>query len=604
VNESPHTDSGPRAEYARRLAQRRASVDAAERRALLMARIVAGLLVIWVGMAWASCEGPRISTRWLMAPSVLLVAALVARGRAMRARSKAERAARFYERGIARIDGTWGDSPSADDGQRFRDDGHPYAADLDLFGRGSVYSLLSVARTPIGQTTLADWLKAPASTTVVLARQQALPELAAHLDLREALAVEGVEVEQQVHEGSLLAWSEAPATTIPGGARVTTFLLGLAGGTAVGLLLAGRVPAGLLLLGGVALLSARARKSVQNLDDGLAQRADELKIVSAVLAVLEREQFRTPLLAELRGSLEGGGIAASRLIHRFARLVSWYESRKNFFYGILTAPLLMATQFALAIAQWRLKHGAAVARWLRTVGTIEALASLASWHYEHPALPFPTLVPDAEGPLLDGDEVGHPLIPAARRVPNEVRLGRDRRLLLVSGSNMSGKSTYLRTVGVNVVLALAGAPVCARRLRLSHLDLGATLLVNDSLQGGQSRFFAEITRIKQIVALAARSPLTLGLLDEILQGTNSHDRLLGAKGVVKTLLDSGALAIVTTHDLALARLADELAPLATNVHFEDRIEDGKLIFDYKMRDGVVTRTNALDLMRLVGLRVD
>jgi DNA mismatch repair ATPase MutS len=237
------------------------------------------------------------------------------------------------------------------------------------------------------------------------------------------------------------------------------------------------------------------------------------------------------------------------------------------------------------------------------VGTLEALASLATWHHEHPALPFPRLVPDAEGPLLVGDELGHPLIPEGRRVCNDVRLDGARRLLLISGSNMSGKSTYLRTVGVNVVLALAGAPVCARSLSLSHLDLGATLRVNDSLQGGQSRFFAEITRIKQIVALALRSPLTLGLLDEILQGTNSHDRQLGAKGVVRTLLDAGALAVVTTHDLALAEMADELGALARNVHFEDRIEDGKLIFDYRMREGVVTRTNALDLMRLVGLRV-
>jgi hypothetical protein len=602
VSESPKPS--PHAEYARRLTDRRARVDACDQRALLMARIVAVLLVIWMGMAWASCDRHALARRWLLAPSALLVLALAARGRALRARAQALRAARFYERGLARIDGTWADSPSADDGERFRDDGHAYAADLDLFGKGSVFALLSVARTPIGQSMLAEWLKVPAPTATVLARQQALPELAARLDLREALAVAGVEIEQQVQEGSLLGWAETPARPIPRGARLTTFLLGLLGLVAMCLLLGGWIPAGVALMVPVALLSGPARKAVQGLDAGLAQRADELRVVSALLSVLEHEQFQAPLLAELRRSLESAGVPASRLIHRFARLVSWYESRRNFFYGILSAPLLLATQLALAISVWRAKYGAAVAAWLRAVGAFEALSSLASWHYEHPELPFPALVPDGEGPLLDGDEVGHPLIPAARRVANDVRLGGEQRLLLVSGSNMSGKSTYLRTVGVNVVLALAGAPVCAHRLRLSHLNLGATLRVNDSLQGGQSRFFAEITRIKQIVALAARSPLTLGLLDEILQGTNSHDRLLGARGVVKTLLDSGALAVVTTHDLALAHLADELAPRAANVHFEDRIHDGQLLFDYKMREGVVTRTNALDLMRLVGLRVD
>jgi DNA mismatch repair ATPase MutS len=321
------------------------------------------------------------------------------------------------------------------------------------------------------------------------------------------------------------------------------------------------------------------------------------------VARIEKERFESPLLAELGRALSAEGMPASRRIAQLARLVGWYESRRNVFYAVLVAPLLLPTQFALAIHVWRSRFGAAVAGWLRAAATIEALASLAAWHHEHPAFPFPALVPDAEGPLLDGDELGHPLIPAARRVPNDVRLGRERRLLMVSGSNMSGKSTYLRTVGTNVVLALAGAPVCARRFTLSHFDLGATLRVNDSLQGGQSRFFAEILRIKQVMALAQRSPLTLGLLDEILQGTNSHDRLLGAKGVVKALLDAGALGIVTTHDLALARLADDLGPLAANVHFEDRIEDGKLVFDYRMREGVVARTNALDLMRLVGLKV-
>jgi hypothetical protein len=604
VNESPTPESGPRREYAQRLEHRRLRVEERERHALLMARLVAALLTVWLGMAWASCDRHQFTSYWLLLPTALLIAALVRRGRALRERDRAGRAVRFYERGLARIDGTWADGPSADDGEAFRDETHGYASDLDLFGRGSLFGLLSVARTPAGQATLAGWLKEPADTATVQARQQALPELAARLDLREALAVEGVTVGQQVREGSLLAWAETTPGPLPAGARLTTFALGLVGAAGAALLMVGQVPAGVLALVAVGFLSRPARRAVEGLDANLGERADELKVLSALLAVLEREQFQSPLLAELRRSLDSDGQPASRLIDQLARLVSWYESRRNFFYGVLTAPLLMATQFALAISVWRRKHGVAVAHWLRAVGTIEALASLATWHHEHPTFPFPALVPDAEGPLLDGDDLGHPLIPSDRRVCNDVRLGRGHRLLLVSGSNMSGKSTYMRTVGVNVVLALAGAPVCARRLTLSHLDLGATLRVNDSLQGGQSRFYAEITRIKQIVAQAARSPLALGLLDEILQGTNSHDRLLGAKGVVKTLLDSGALAIVTTHDLALAKLADDLAPLASNVHFEDRIEDGTLIFDYKMRPGIVTRTNALDLMRLVGLRVE
>jgi DNA mismatch repair ATPase MutS len=202
-----------------------------------------------------------------------------------------------------------------------------------------------------------------------------------------------------------------------------------------------------------------------------------------------------------------------------------------------------------------------------------------------------------------GEVLGHPLIPESRNVRTDLRLSDEPRVLVVSGSNMSGKSTLLRTAGVNVVLALAGAPVRARRLRLSPLQVGASIHIQDSLQAGASRFYAEIKRLRQIVDLTHGSVPVLFLLDEILHGTNSHDRRIGAEGVVRGLLDRGAIGLVTTHDLALARVAEELAPLAANVHFEDRLEDGKMTFDYRLRPGVVQRSNALELMRSVGLEV-
>jgi DNA mismatch repair ATPase MutS len=209
----------------------------------------------------------------------------------------------------------------------------------------------------------------------------------------------------------------------------------------------------------------------------------------------------------------------------------------------------------------------------------------------------------AEEPCFVGEGLGHPLIPEARCVRNDVRLGETLRVLIVSGSNMSGKSTLLRTVGINAVLALAGAPVRARQLRLSSLAIGATLRIQDSLQAGSSRFYAEITRLRLLTDLA-RGPLPLlFLLDEILQGTNSHDRRIGAEAIIRSLIDCGALGLVTTHDLALAHIAEALAPRATNVHFADHLEDGKLVFDYRMRPGVVRKSNALELMRSVGLEV-
>jgi DNA mismatch repair ATPase MutS len=195
------------------------------------------------------------------------------------------------------------------------------------------------------------------------------------------------------------------------------------------------------------------------------------------------------------------------------------------------------------------------------------------------------------------------LLPAAKMVANDVHLSGDTRLLVVSGSNMSGKSTLLRTVGINAVLALAGAPVRAESLRLSPLVIGATLRIQDSLQEGRSRFFAEITRIRHLADLAKGSLPLLFLLDELFHGTNSHDRLVGASGVLRSLIERGALGLITTHDLALTAVADELAARAVNVHFEDRFEHGEMVFDYCMKPGPVTHSNAVALMRAVGLDV-
>jgi len=228
------------------------------------------------------------------------------------------------------------------------------------------------------------------------------------------------------------------------------------------------------------------------------------------------------------------------------------------------------------------------------------LSALAGYAYEHPGDPFPELSQDT---CFDGEALGHPLIPEARCVRNDLHLGGALCLLIVSGSNMSGKSTLLRTVGTNAVLALAGAPVRARRLRLSPLAVGASIRIQDSLQGGTSRFYAEITRLRQLMDQAQGPLRLLFLLDEILHGTNSHDRGIGAEAVVRGFVARGAIGLVTTHDLALARVADALAPRACNVHFEDHLDDGKMTFDYRMRPGVVAKSNAVALMRAIGLEV-
>jgi DNA mismatch repair ATPase MutS len=253
------------------------------------------------------------------------------------------------------------------------------------------------------------------------------------------------------------------------------------------------------------------------------------------------------------------------------------------------------------VEDWRRHSGPAVRRWLTAAGQIEALCSLASHAFEHPADPFPEL---AEGPAwLEAEGIGHPLIAEDRVVRNDVRLGGEIRVLVVSGSNMSGKSTLLRTLGVNAVLAQAGATVRARRLRLTPLAVGASIRVTDSLQDGVSRFYAEIVRIRQILDRTAGPVPVLFLIDEFLHGTNSHDRRIGAEALVRGLVERGAIGLVTTHDLALAEIAESLGRRAANVHFEDRIDDGRILFDYVMRAGVVRKSNAIELMRHVGLEI-
>jgi DNA mismatch repair ATPase MutS len=279
--------------------------------------------------------------------------------------------------------------------------------------------------------------------------------------------------------------------------------------------------------------------------------------------------------------------------------VDLLAARGSPIFAPLAALLLWGTQLALAIEAWRARHGADLAEWLAAIGEVEALLALASYAYEHPADPFAEL--QAGPACFEATALAHPLLSPERAVPNDVRLGAAERVLIISGSNMSGKSTLLRAVAVNTVLAGAGAPVRAARLCLSPLALGAAIRVEDSLRAGVSRFQAEITRLQQIVTLADGPRPLLFLADEILSGTNSRDRRAGTEAIVRRLVARGAIGLVTTHDLSLAELADTLGPGVANVHFEDHIQDGRMTFDYRVRPGVVQRSNALDLMRSVGL---
>ena len=592
----------PRREYARRLESSRSESARLAKLDDLGGNARLGLFVLLGLACWLAWRG---SIGWI-GPGVAVsgfVAVVIWHGRVVRARRRAEGVSRHHERGLARLDGKWAGEGSS--GERFADETHPYASDLDLFGVGSLFERLCAARTASGEAALAAWLLRPAAPGEVAIRQASVIELRDKLDFREDLARLGDDVRSGVVAGSLAAWGAEPHRAAPGWARVAVGLVALATAAAIVGGMFEMVPGWLvvaLVASEVAIaygLGRRSHRAIAEVED----KAVELSTLAGLLDRIERERFESPRLVELHAALGDDGRPASARIAKLSALVRWLESTHNVFFALAGAVLLWKTQFALAIEAWRAAEGASIGRWLDATGQLEAYASLAGYAFENPDDPFPEVV--ESGPILEGEAVGHPLLPAEACIRNDLALCRDGlRVLAVSGSNMSGKSTWLRTVGANVVLAQAGAPVRARRFRVSPLAIGGTLKVHDSLQAGRSRFYAEILRLRQLVDLAGQSPPLLFLIDEVLHGTNSADRLLGAEAVIKGLLDRGAIGLFTTHDLALAEVAGHLGPMAANVHFADHLDDqGRLAFDYRMRPGVVRQSNALALMRAVGLEV-
>lgn len=591
----------PRAEYSRRLAERRHSLARLQQleRRLADARLAVFTLgVALLGLAlWAG----RVSWLWTLAPGVVFVVLVVVHARIARSTGGAARAVTYYENGLKRIDGDWAGTGAS--GLAFLDAEHPYAADLDLFGSGSLFERLCTARTRSGEDRLAAWLLAPSDPATIRARQESVVELRPKLDFREAVALLGADVREGIDPEGLTSWGSAPAvfpSRLPALIAPVLAALGITGLVLwVATDLGPKPIVAIAVLEIVFFMTQKGR--VRRVLGSVERRTHDLVLISELLARLEGESFSNSHLARLRSALETEGTPASRRVARLAKLIDLIDSGDNQIFAPIAALLLWKTQLAMRVDSWRVHAGPAIAGWLAAVGEFEALESLAAYAFENPADTFPEIADDET--VYEANALGHPLIPSASCIRNDVRLGGDLRVLLVSGSNMSGKSTLLRTVGVNAVLALAGAPVRADRLRLSVLALGATLRVQDSLQAGRSRFYAELTRIRALVGMAEGPIPLLFLLDEIFHGTNSHDRTVGAEAVIRGLIDRGAIGFVTTHDLALATVAERLAPRALNVHFEDQLVDGALQFDYRMRPGVVTHSNALALMRAVGLDV-
>jgi len=610
----------PSEEYVQRRNDRQSRVAQHEKVHIRLGNLRLLLASIAAIIAWTSFKGHYLSPWWLVAPAAAFAGIAVWHSRILRTRELAERAVAFYQRGLARIEDRW--AGSGETGERFDDRSsgdrssddhlsgdhsssdaqHVYSADLDLLGNGSLFQLLSTARTRMGEDMLAQWLLAPSPVERIRERHAAVNELRDQLDLREDLAVLGEDVGVGVHPDALLKWAESPNQMKPLWIRwLAPVLALLAVSGAVAWAVWGIATPFVAIVVIEAVITYRLKKPLEEVLHGTEHAFRDLDLLSGVLARIEAHRFESPRLQTLHRELLSTGIASSRAIAALRSRVDLIDARHNVFVRIIDAPLMYSVQLAFAAESWRQTHGGALRLWVNAVAEMEALLSLATYSYEHPADPFPVFIDGAAS--FAGEELGHPLVPAVTCIRNDVSICGETRVLLVSGSNMSGKSTLLRALGMNVVLAMAGAPVRARSLTLTPLRVGASIRVNDSLREGSSRFYAEIKRLRQIFDLAGGDPPLLFLLDELLQGTNSKDRRIGAEGIVRALLKRGAIGLVSTHDLALTDIGGPAEGHLRNVHFQDELANGRMTFDYKIRDGVVTKSNGLELMRSIGLEV-
>lgn len=513
------------------------------------------------------------------------------------------------QRGAARRDRRWSELPPGDAPPSVDLAHHPYANDLDLFGHASLFQWLGPAATPSGGATLASWLLEPAAPADIAARQTAITELAGRRAWREELGAHGILASgaRQAEIDVFLAWAEGPPLPMMRGwlLRVVVTALTASNIALLALAIAG-VPGGALfplpIVAGIALSFWAARAIGHEFHQaGAGQSA--LARYAGLFEHATATSFAAPKLRDVHDRLSVEGRSAPVCMRRLHRILGFADLRSG--SALLHFPIQALTLWDFHVLsvldRWRSHVGTHIRSWMEAVGELDALSALATVRDDNPQWCLPAI---ETRPSLSATALGHPLIADDRRVPNDVEVGPAGTVLLVTGSNMSGKSTLLRAVGLNAVLAEAGACACAASLRMPPLDLQTSLRVQDSLELGLSYFMAALARLKGVVDAAEHERpgrTLLYLLDEILQGTNSAERAIAVRAVARHLLDAGAIGAMTTHDLNIAA-EEPLKSAARLVHFTEIVdEDGAMRFDYRLRDGLATSRNALRLMQLIGI---
>jgi len=525
----------------------------------------------------------------------------------VRARLKsAETLAELNERGQKRLAGEWVSFSST--GQQFAEAEHAYASDLDLFGQASIFQWINSAETLEGQEMLAGWLQDPQlEPTEIAERQLALTELAGQLAWRQRLQAAGMLVAGKLESAApLLQWVQQVDHELPRPVRLLVRLLPAITLITLALYsLGAAVPWSLpLLLGAVQLVMLRMDSKRRSQILALVEsREAGLRTYAAMLALLEQLDAQTVWLRRRQQSLrDSHGRSAGQQLRRLSVIAERIANRRNPLFVIVNVLTLWDYQCLIALGQWKQESGRLLAAWLRALAEVEAAASLANIRFEHPDWTLPEVESQPDEGGFCAKSMGHPLL--LQGVVNDFALGMPAQIALITGSNMSGKSTFLRTVGCNLVLAYAGAPVCAAQFRCSLMTLWTCMRVSDNLEQSISSFYAEILRIKRIVQAASERQPICFLLDEIFKGTNSHDRHLGARALIGQLQRDGAYGLVSTHDLELGDLERSSQGALKNYHFREYYQDAEIHFDYRLRPGLSTTRNALHLIRMAGIEIE
>lgn len=562
----------------------------------------------FIGVFWTVRQHQAIGALiFLVGGIAAFVAAVIRHHHHIRRHDRARLLQQVNVEGIWRCRGEWTQRENMA-GDEFIDKSHAYASDLDLFGAKSLYQWFNTARTSAGRQTIASWLKDPSVLQGVALKelQESIRELSCKLDWRQQLEAEGLSVQDEDLE-KLFVWAERGIEIKPGNAAAN-WLRYAPGLTILVWLLVWWSREPLLSVIGMGMLALQVlvaqwlSRTLHDEMEAALKWEDELATCRKLLDQVTKESFESGLNQQTVQRLQAHGeVPAAEVLKRLETLLSWMSVRNNPIVHFLFNNLFWWDwQCMRAVRSWQREHGCRLRGWMEEFAKLEARCSLSVIHFEHPDWVFPEVDEGGSPPML-AEQLGHPLLPDERRVCNDFAIACSGSVTILTGSNMSGKSTFLRTVGVNLVLALIGAPVCAGKFVFTPMELFSSMRIADDMNSGVSSFYAELLRIKMIVDAARAGRRMLFLVDEIFRGTNSGDRVIGAMEILRSLSKTQAVGLVSTHDLELSRLEQENPQRFSNAHFSERFKPEGMEFDYTLQPGPATTTNARQLIRMVGI---